>query len=94
MAIDKTYEINEWHRLLESIGVEHKPILQNTLPTNSLGFLLEAKIRDCNDRLAHLDSSGSDAELKQKYQRIQLERELADSFLMFVKSLTAEIQQT
>ena len=88
--MDKIHEINEWHRLLEQIGLEHKVILQQTLNTPSFGFLLEAKKRDCQIRLANLDTNRDDAEFKQKYVRIKLEEELADSFLKFVQSISAE----
>lgn len=83
----QTVYVNDWHRLADIIGKEHVTILSQTLPTPSLGFLLEAYARDCREQMTQLDLSREPNELYERYKSLRLREDFADSFLHFVKSI-------
>ena len=80
--------LNDWERLANELGAEHKAILRGTLPTPSFAFLLEASIRDCKLRLTQLDLNRDAVDFKQRYHSIKLQQDLAESLLEFVKSFS------
>lgn len=78
----------DWNYAAEQIGAEHKAIIKATLPTPSFCFLLEAYIRNANQRLTGIDISLSAEDFKQKYVAVRREEAFARSLLQYVKSLT------
>lgn len=82
--------VNDWNRMAENLGPEHMVILRSTLPTQSLSFLLTAYMSDCDARLTSLDVNLDAEEFRTKYAAIRRQKEFAETFNSFCKSLAIE----
>ena len=82
--------VNDWHRLFDELGPEHKIILQQTLNTPSFEILLNLYERDVLARLQNLSTNHEATEFKHKYIVLKLKSEFAESLNHFIKTLNIQ----
>lgn len=60
----------------DTFPAEMREFLRQTLPNQGFYFLLDTAVLRINQDLQHLNTSCTDAEFRQKYDKLLLEREI------------------
>jgi len=71
-----------------------RELLRQTLPNKGFRYLLDHLIRLVDKQMAELNTECSDAEFKQKYKALLLEREVYEGFEQFVNKLIPTEEQS